>query len=134
MYRFPVTYTVVHTRPDFFFMSDTPSFRPLLTTDDWAEARDRSSEGPVLIFKHSNACPSSARANREMRSLVEDGDLPVYRVVVQKSRAVSDAIADETGIRHETPQVLLLEGGSAVFDASHYRVKAQRIREQLSSV
>jgi bacillithiol system protein YtxJ len=46
---------------------------------------------------------------------------------------VSDRIAEDTGVRHESPQLLILQDGDAVFDASHHRVKADRVREQLVS-
>jgi len=110
-------------------MSDTP-FRSLDAVDDWTAARDASSSTPVVIFKHSSMCPTSARANGEMKSLAA-GDIPVYRVVVQEARDVSDAIADELSIRHETPQVIVLSEGSPVFDTSHHRVKADAVREAI---
>lgn len=113
--------------------SDNTSFRPLETLDAWREAREQSTTRPVLIFKHSSICPTSARASEEMHRLAENRDLPVYRVVVQESRDVSDHIADETGVRHETPQALLLQDGEAVFDVSHHRVKADRLRDQLNA-
>jgi bacillithiol system protein YtxJ len=110
-------------------MSDTP-FRPLDAVDDWAAARDASSSAPVVIFKHSSMCPTSARANEEMQTLAE-GDIPVYRVVVQEAREVSDAIASELDIQHETPQVIVLSDGSPVFDTSHHRVKEDAVREAM---
>jgi len=113
--------------------SENTSFRPLETLDAWREAREQSTTDPVLIFKHSSICPTSGRANEEMHRLAETGDVAVYRVVVQESRDVSDHIAEETGIRHETPQALLLRDGEAVFDVSHHRVKADRLRDQLTA-
>ena len=113
--------------------SDAP-FHPLTSSADWNAARDASDEQPVVIFKHSSMCPTSARANQEMTALAEDEVVPVYRVVVQEHRAVSDTIADETGLRHETPQVIVLHDRSPVFDASHHRVKSDRVREALTGV
>lgn len=112
-------------------MTDTTPFHPLASSTDWQTALERSSSEPVLIFKHSSACPTSARANEEMETLTESGDLPIYRVVVQESREVSDRIADELGIRHESPQAILLVDGAPAFDASHHRVKADTVREAL---
>lgn len=112
-------------------MTESTPFHPLTSPSDWQSALERSSSEPVLIFKHSSACPTSARANGEMEDLTKSGDLPVYRVVVQESREVSDRIADELGIRHETPQAILLRDGAPAFDASHYKVKADAVREAL---
>lgn len=113
-------------------MSDE-SFHSLASDADWAEARSRSADQPVLLFKHSAACPVSGTADFEMRQLAEEEDLPVYKLVVQESRALSDEIADTLGIRHETPQAILLNGQDPVFDASHFDVTADAVREALCS-
>jgi bacillithiol system protein YtxJ len=52
-------------------------------------------------------------------------------VVVQHSRSVSNAIAERTGIRHESPQAILLKGGEVVYHASHYDVTAEDIEAGL---
>lgn len=113
-------------------MTDSP-FHPLEQMSDWTEAQDASKSNPVVLFKHSSACPTSARANDEMSELASD-DVAVYRVVVQDARDVSDRIADELDVRHETPQAIVLSNGTPVFDASHFRVKADALREALASV
>jgi bacillithiol system protein YtxJ len=113
-------------------MSDTP-FRSLAGEDDWADAREQSEEQPVLLFKHSNACPVSAKADQEMQTLAAKGTLPVYKLVVQKSRAVSDAIAEDLDIRHETPQAIVLDDRTATFDTSHFDVTAENLRNAVPS-
>lgn len=113
-------------------MSEAP-FHSLSSEADWNEARSRSEEQPVLVFKHSNACPVSGNADTEMRQLAQDASLPVYKLVVQQSRAVSDEIADALGVRHETPQVILLDQAAPVFHTSHFDVTAETVREALRS-
>jgi bacillithiol system protein YtxJ len=61
-------------------------------------------------------------------------DVPVYRVVVQDAREVADAIADDLGIKHETPQAVILAAGDATFDTSHYRVQEETLRDALDDV
>ena len=80
----------------------------------------RSHEEPVLLFKHSTACPISARAYKQMEGV----KTPVSIVVVQESRDVSRAVAERTGVRHETPQALVLRNGRAVWNASHFDITA----------
>ncbi len=111
-------------------MSDTP-FLPLTSDTDWAEARDRSAERPIIIFKHSSSCPVSGQADAEMTQLAEEVDVPIYKVVVQNHRAVSNIIETELGIRHETPQTIVLHEQSPVFDTSHFNVTADTLREEL---
>jgi bacillithiol system protein YtxJ len=109
------------------------SFRPLSTDASWAEARSASKTQPVLVFKHSSACPVSAKAETQLQPLAEDSALPVYRLVVQESRALSDEIAEALDIRHETPQVIVLDDEAPVFDASHFDVTADAVREAVQS-
>jgi len=114
-------------------MSDPP-FRALSSDDDWADARAQSEEQPVLLFKHSNACPVSAEADREMRELAADEPVPVYKLVVQNSRALSDEIAEALDVRHETPQAIVLEDCAATFDTSHFDVTVDNLRDAAPSV
>ena len=88
-----------------------------------------SYEHPVAVFKHSIACPISARGQREFVALEDDGDPPLYAVVVQYARDVSNYIAEKVGVRHETPQVLILSGGEVVYSASHFDIKSDALRE-----
>ncbi len=84
---------------------------------------------PVAVLKHSIACPISARGQREFVALEEDGDPPLYAVVVQYARDVSNYIAEKVGVRHETPQVLILSGGEVVYSASHFDISSGALRE-----
>lgn len=114
-------------------MADAP-FQPLQSETDWTNALSHSAEEPVLIFKHSSRCPVSGRANQELQSLADQVDLSIYRVVVQKNRALSDKIAATLDIRHETPQAIILEDRDAAFSTSHFRVTVETLREALGSV
>lgn len=84
---------------------------------------------PVVIFKHSNACGISASAYREMEKI----DDQVNLLEVQSARDVSRELADLTGIRHETPQVIVFKDGKAVWNASHFDVKAGAVLKALES-
>jgi len=113
-------------------MSNSP-FLSLANDTDWAEAQSHSDEEPILVFKHSNACPVSSKADREMRDLAQEGDLPVYKLVVQKSRTLSDEIADTLGVRHETPQAILIDEQAPAFHTSHFEVTVETLREAARS-
>ena len=100
-----------------------------LTTDaDLTAALRASEEAPVLLFKHSRTCPISALANDALTAL-GPADVEVYRVVVQDARPLSNAIAAALGVRHESPQALLVHHGAVAFHASHYAITAARVRE-----
>jgi bacillithiol system protein YtxJ len=88
-----------------------------------------SKQKTVLVFKHSNACPISARAYREMEKLENQINLLEIQAVPELSRALESL----TGIRHESPQVILLRGGKAVWNASHFDVSAASVSKALAS-
>ena len=87
-----------------------------------------STKKPVIVFKHSNACSISARAYREMEKV--DG---VNILEVQSARDVSHELANRTGVRHETPQVIILRDGKAVWNASHFDVTAAEVKRAVES-
>ena len=87
----------------------------------------------VILFKHSPTCPVSWMAHREvMRLRTEQPDLPFYLVSVRRRRDVARFIEDRTGVRHESPQVLVLRRGSVVASASHDDVTASAIKDFLN--
>ena len=88
-----------------------------------------SNDRPVVIFKHSNSCPISAVAYREMEDL--DGDVSL--IDVQSAPDVSLEIASRTGVSHESPQVIILRNGKAVWNASHFDVKARAVAEAVQA-
>ena len=85
---------------------------------------------PQVIFKHSNACGISSRAFAQMALL----KYRVGFVIVQESRAVSAEIERRFGIVHETPQVLIVRGGEALWTASHGQVRVEAILDALASI
>ena len=88
-----------------------------------------SKQKPVIVFKHSNACSISSRAYREMEKVEADVNI----LVVQMAREVSRDLANLTGVRHETPQVIVLRDGKAVWNASHFDVQAGAVVEAVES-
>ena len=104
-------------------------FQRLADTKALDNLLDNSKRRPVVIFKHSNSCPISAAAYREMQQLDDE----VVLVEVQSAREVSRELADITGIRHESPQVIVLRNGKAVWNASHFGVKAREVAKALQA-
>lgn len=111
-------------------MSDTP-FHDLTSDGDWDDVLTQSKDHPVLVFKHSSTCPVSGKAHTEMTELAEEQDVPIYQVVVQENRSISDRIEADLDVTHETPQAILLQDASPVFDTSHFNVTAETLGEEL---
>ncbi|MFS0575654.1 bacillithiol system redox-active protein YtxJ [Sporosarcina sp. 179-K 3D1 HS] len=99
------------------------------TSQEWSEALEQSKETPQFIMKHSSTCPISATAFQAFRAV--ETDVPKQYLVVQQSRALSNEIEAELGIRHESPQLFLLKDGGAVWNASHYDISESKIKQAL---
>lgn len=84
---------------------------------------EKSNNQPVVLFKHSTTCPISAGVYQE----ISNADADINLIVVQRARNVSNAIAERTGVRHESPQALVLKNGAVVYHASHYDVTASDV-------
>lgn len=88
---------------------------------------EKSNEQPIVLFKHSTTCPISSGVYQE----ISKADADINLIVVQHSRPVSSAIAERTGIRHETPQAIVLKDEKVVYHASHYDVTADEVEANL---
>lgn len=50
---------------------------------------------------------------------------------VKRDRNVSSHIADSFGVHHESPQVLIIRKGECIYDASHFDISVEEIKETL---
>ncbi|MEM7050619.1 MAG: bacillithiol system redox-active protein YtxJ [Acidobacteriota bacterium] len=100
---------------------------------DLEAAFERSQQTPVWLFKHSLTCPISRRAWRQFEEFVAGrpaDDTAFYGVVrIQEARPLSQQIAERTGIRHESPQALLLCHGQVEWHASHGAIRVASLTE-----
>ncbi|HVZ23206.1 MAG TPA: bacillithiol system redox-active protein YtxJ [Vicinamibacterales bacterium] len=110
---------------------------PKLTSVEHLADLDRllagSGERPRGLFKHSFTCGVSAEALDELLDHLngQTDEARYAMVTVQTHREVSNAVAARLGVRHETPQAILIQDGRAVWSASHFRVRASEIQKAL---
>lgn len=98
-------------------------FVPVTEEAELEELRARSAAGPVLLFKHDPYCSISFVAYRELDRLGGE----IATIDVANARALSLAIAAQTGVRHESPQVIVLRHGEAAWSASHFAITAAAV-------
>ena len=88
----------------------------------------------TVLLKHSTRCPLSAWAWEQIVALEEaHPDLEIGWVDVVRHRALSEAIAAQTEVPHESPQVFVIVDGRVVHHASHLQVVRTAIEEALGS-
>ena len=119
-----------------------PELTALEHVDELHRLIAASETRPVLLFKHSYTCGISLEALDELvlhmnQQAPDHGGetcAPQYAMVtVQTHRAVSNAIAQQLGVRHETPQALLIRDRRVVWSASHFRVTAAAVQSAISN-
>ncbi|MFN6963319.1 MAG: bacillithiol system redox-active protein YtxJ [Pyrinomonadaceae bacterium] len=98
------------------------------TIEKLEQAISNSRTHPVLLFKHSVTCGISASVFRD----VSGSDAPLNVVIVQDDREISREIERRTGIRHESPQAIILHNGEVVYHASHFDITADDIASRLA--
>ena len=118
-----------------------PRLTPLEQIDELDLLLSQSGSRPLLLFKHSYSCGISAEALDEIVGHLESAGTPsrepdaaVYAMVtVQTHRDVSNAVTTRLGVRHETPQALLVRDGQVIWAASHFRVTAAAVAAALKA-
>ncbi len=98
------------------------------------EIKQESYNQPVMILKHSTTCSISATTlSRLERSWKTDAakDLKPYYLDLLKLRPISNKIAQEFDVEHESPQVLIIKNGKSVYNASHFDIRFDEIVDQL---
>lgn len=100
------------------------------TESDFRALIEKSKEKPQLLLKHSTRCGLSKMAMAEFRRFAAtNGDVGLSVVLVVESRPLATQIAEQIRIPHESPQVILLRDGEAVWHASHSDVNFGNMKE-----
>jgi len=87
------------------------------------ECRAIFSEARAVIFKHSRACRRSQAAYRIFAKFCsEQPNARMFLISVLDSRSVSVFVEKETGVTHESPQVLALRKGVVFAHAAHHKI------------
>ena len=86
-----------------------------------------------LLFKHSTVCPVSAYAHRQVVAFeANHADLPIGWVDVRAKSALSGAVAERTGVEHESPQAFLLRAGEVIWHDHHYGIREADLEAALA--
>jgi bacillithiol system protein YtxJ len=92
-----------------------------------------SEHGPVLIFKHSTRCSISSTALGRMNrpdGIIARDLFSCYLLDLLSFRAISNEIMNRYGVEHQSPQVILVKNGRAVYHTSHLDIMPEEILRQ----
>ena len=91
----------------------------------------KKDNGYSVIFKHSTRCSISAKAlaGFEKDWKMSDEACDLYFVDLLAFRPVSNKVAERIGVAHQSPQVIVIHKGQAVYSRSHQAISAKEIRK-----
>ena len=91
--------------------------------------REQSRLNPIVVFKHSTRCSISAMALNRLERRWKESNIDFYFLDLIRYREISNAIENEFGVTHQSPQAILIKDGKAVFDASHSGIDFEELVE-----
>ena len=105
---------------------------PLTSEEQLVQIKERSAVVPQVIFKHSSRCGTSSM----VLSRLERSDVPptmdFYFLDLIRYRSISNKIAEEFHVYHESPQILLIKNGECIYDESHMGIRIDELAEQVA--
>ncbi len=102
-----------------------------LTEDNQLEQiKEESKKQPVVIFKHSTRCSISSMAKNRLERETPAENVSFYYLDLIRYRAISNKIAEEFHVHHESPQILLIKNGECTYDESHNGISMEEISSQ----
>ncbi|KGO90795.1 bacillithiol system redox-active protein YtxJ [Flavobacterium suncheonense] len=92
-----------------------------------------SFEKPVAIFKHSTRCSVSRMAWNQFAKQfdIEFEKMELYFLDLLAYRSLSNEVAERFGVVHQSPQLIVIKNGKAVYDASHSAIDAEDLKNYL---
>ncbi len=110
-------------------------WKRLTSIEQLDEVLAQSSEKPILLFKHSTRCSISSMAlsGFERSYDAPEEDMDIYYLDLIAHRDVSNAIAEKTGVVHQSPQVIVLKNNEITYTATHSGIDARAAIKSIRS-
>jgi bacillithiol system protein YtxJ len=118
-----------------FSKSSTPissfPWKEITSVEEFSEMLNAPTDKAKLFFKHSTRCSISSMALKgfEREWNVSSDDFELYFVDLIAHRDISNAIAAESHVEHQSPQVVVWRNGEVIYNASHHHIDAQKIQQ-----
>jgi bacillithiol system protein YtxJ len=91
-----------------------------------------SNEKPVAIFKHSTRCSVSRMALKQFENEFTSADkVTLYFLDLIENRAISNEIAIRFDVAHQSPQLILIKEGKAIYHVSHSDIDAEVLKTRV---
>jgi bacillithiol system protein YtxJ len=105
-------------------------WRMLTNVDDLNQVVTESAGKLVLIFKHSTRCSISRMVLKQFENEFDLQDkITPYFLDLLNHRDVSNEIATKFDVYHQSPQLIVIQDGKSIYDASHDSIDAQSLKK-----
>jgi len=111
-------------------------FKQLENMDELEEIYNESMDKVVIIFKHSTRCPTSTRASNEIQKVIpfpSEGVI-IAQILVIENRDISDQVAKDLEIKHESPQIIIVKNRHPIYNTSHFDITKENIMAELDKL
>lgn len=114
----------------------TSDWKNLSTIKQVEQILEQSAQKPIAIFKHSTRCGTSHGALYDLQEGWDfsPSQMDFYYLDLLQYRQVSDYVAEALRVTHQSPQIILVYGGKAVYVATHLAVTAKGLKDALKKV
>lgn len=114
---------------------DSTCWLPLSSPEEVERLLEKSHAEPAAVFKHSPHCGISHRVWSEIHAFYFPAyPLKPYLIDVIAQPEVARVLAHRLGVKHQSPQLLILSKGKCLFHRSHFGIEANRLGNQLGRV
>ena len=97
-----------------------------------AEVDGFLAEYPLAVVFKAGTCHKTQETFSQVQPLLEGRpDLPLGIIRVVESRSASNRVAEVTGLRHESPQLILFKDGKSVFNRDNWNITGESFAEAL---
>jgi bacillithiol system protein YtxJ len=93
--------------------------------------KEQSKDQAVVIFKHSTRCSISTMAKNRLERETPAPNTIFYYLDLIRYRPISNKIAHDFQVHHESPQILLIKNGECTYEESHNGINMQEIATQV---
>jgi bacillithiol system protein YtxJ len=106
------------------------AWRLLTDLGQFEEMLQESYTQPVVVFKHSTRCSISRMALRQFENQWNlEGKMVPYFLDLLEYRPISNTIATQLEVIHQSPQVIVIRNGCSVYHASHERISVEELQQ-----
>ncbi len=107
------------------------AWKRISSQQEYKEVIGGSKNTPAIIFKHSTRCSLSSMAMNRLNEASKNFDIHIIDVII--NRDISNMIAQDLLVAHQSPQLLIVQNGVCSFHASHMEIASNLINQHLLS-